>query len=1249
MKLARKKREESSATMAPTLWAIAGFSLVFALAASASDPSWWSSRGAVHAPVVTTNSGVVTTNYAPNPYAVVTQGQLKQFTARAVDELNADLATNGGAGTNLNALVSNWAQDYLTNGYATNTANPTKPYKPSDFTAMNVGQLKTIAGMVYGRLSAVGYVELAPSWLHQSTNTDNVVANLGQLKQVFDFDLSLPGASGLTATPSGSGTIDLSWTLPSTNNAASWLIEQQNTNGTWNVITNLTNPDATNYLVTGLTNGTTYNFQVIGSGTNTVSLPGSASGTPSAIPASGLVLWLKPDAGLTSSGTNVTGWADQTSNHNDATPGSTPPTVVTNSLAGYSAVHFDGSGGNYLTVADNPSLEPNNYTIFAVAKEDSIGSSQFLLCRPYRSTGSFGGWTSPFASYAAMLDENSSTYLRSYVTTTGGSVDNNGANIYDSTQPHQYSWRYDGANQQAYYAGNTNSAASAATTGNIDYSGGSADLVIGLHSSTDLRGSASEPLDGDVYEILVYNRALTDIEMQQAGVYLADKYGVYNPNATWPLAYSSDVQAQIAANQWNRDQADAYTALVADPPIPLSGLSLWLRADLGVEQDGGGNVTAWSDQAGGHSVIQSGSARPTYVASDLNGKPALRFSGGQWLYGSSSFGTNLNQDMTIVMVGMTTQPESQTYSVYLGQNASAGANRALAYYQGDELFDGQFVSAFGVPAPAPGSFVVEAASLNSALTQATFYRDGVQTSVGSINGGSMVNLSSGLSIGAATGGFATWQGDIAEVLVYDHQLSSDELAQIGGYLGDKYDLYDPNATWPLAYSSDVQMEIARNQWNKTQADNYVAFQAANPDMLTNGLCLWLRADAGVSTSAGQVTAIADQTGNYNLTQTNTSNQPTLVTNALDGKPALQFNGNQFLSSSGSLAPGLNADMTVITVGIATNPDLQTYALYLGQNNGTTGINRAVGYSQREMFDTAGAACYGALIPSGGAPLLEVATLDSTLSNVTFYENGVQTSTGALSGVQNLSSGITMGAAPGGASGWQGEIFEELVYDHKLSSAELQEVGQYLAARYGLPFNGPAPTISPNGGNYTSTQSVTITSSISGTIHYTLDGTAPTASSPTYSSAISLANSALVQAAVFTSSGTQQSAVGSAQFYINDSGDTGLAEAPGGLTVTADSTGDLDLSWTLNGQQTYSQVMVLRSTNGGAYYAVAVLDPTATSFEDTTVTAGNSYSYKIGTLNQAGVATTSGSSSVDPSSAGSLTIEVTTPSGATALP
>jgi alpha-tubulin suppressor-like RCC1 family protein len=288
MKLTRQKREElCSATITQTLGLLLACSGVCALTALGSPPAWWSSRSAIVAPQVVTNDGIVTTNYVPNDYAAVTQGQVKQFSVKAVDELNVDLAAQGGAGPVLTNLVYGWQQDYATNGY--NESN----VKPSDYTAMNVGQLKTIASLFYGRLSSAGYPQLTPSWLHQNTYTDNIAANIGQLKQVFDFDLSLSSVTNLTATSDTSGDINLSWTLPgSTDSIGSWIVEEQNNDNSWTILATLTN-SATSYSVSDFTSGQSNVFQVFASGTNNisvspvVSVTGPASVAPTASPGAG--------------------------------------------------------------------------------------------------------------------------------------------------------------------------------------------------------------------------------------------------------------------------------------------------------------------------------------------------------------------------------------------------------------------------------------------------------------------------------------------------------------------------------------------------------------------------------------------------------------------------------------------------------------------------------------------------------------------------------------------------------------------------------------------------------------------------------------------------------------------------------------------------------------------------------------------------------------------------------------------------
>ena len=99
-------------------------------------------------------------------------------------------------------------------------------------------------------------------------------------------------------------------------------------------------------------------------------------------------------------------------------------------------------------------------------------------------------------------------------------------------------------------------------------------------------------------------------------------------------------------------------------------------------------------------------------------------------------------------------------------------------------------------------------------------------------------------------------------------------------------------------------------------------------------------------------------------------------------------------------------------------------------------------------------------------------------------------------------------------------------------------GGYLdsnTALHGILFtpNVPAtPTFSPGGGNYTSTQSVTISDTTSGaTIYYTTDGSTPTTSSSVYSSPISVSSSETINAIAFVTE-EAYSPMASATYTIN---------------------------------------------------------------------------------------------------------------------
>jgi len=171
----KDRAEDSSFTVQQAGLMVVVF-LALALTLQA-QPPWWTATG-----------GPLNSNPA-NDYAVANQGQLKQFTEKAVQYLDTNLS--GGAGTTLDSMVAGWSNFYATNGYS--STNPA----PSDLKAINQGQLKYIGNLVWTNLITAGYTNAMPTWL-SSTNADDYHAvNIGQLKTIFNFDLTDSDENGL--------------------------------------------------------------------------------------------------------------------------------------------------------------------------------------------------------------------------------------------------------------------------------------------------------------------------------------------------------------------------------------------------------------------------------------------------------------------------------------------------------------------------------------------------------------------------------------------------------------------------------------------------------------------------------------------------------------------------------------------------------------------------------------------------------------------------------------------------------------------------------------------------------------------------------------------------------------------------------------------------------------------------------------------------------------------------------------------
>jgi Chitobiase/beta-hexosaminidase C-terminal domain/Bacterial lectin len=107
-----------------------------------------------------------------------------------------------------------------------------------------------------------------------------------------------------------------------------------------------------------------------------------------------------------------------------------------------------------------------------------------------------------------------------------------------------------------------------------------------------------------------------------------------------------------------------------------------------------------------------------------------------------------------------------------------------------------------------------------------------------------------------------------------------------------------------------------------------------------------------------------------------------------------------------------------------------------------------------------------------------------------------------------------------------------------------------SAAYIINSTLPAPTFSPSGGTYSTSQSVTISDATPGTtIYYTTNGTTPTTSSAVYSGAITVGTSETLEAMAIET-GHTNSPVGSASYTIGTGGGTTYVNYPNnGFTAT----------------------------------------------------------------------------------------------------
>lgn len=263
------------------------------------------------------------------------------------------------------------------------------------------------------------------------------------------------------------------------------------------------------------------NLQINTPGSNNVlaaDFIGSITDPTNSIP--NCVLWLDAydSSTLTLSGTNVVEWADKSGTGNNATNTANYPStsidtaLPVNAYGGQNAVSFYGN--NWLNISlDSITNDPSGYTIFVVDVVRSITGNNYFLGSSFNgvdSTLHFGYRTANTFTAAQYADDLNWTAPANFSAAT----------------PRTWMARVDSsASRQIYLNG-------------VMEANNGVSLVGAITGSTVGRGNGGN-YNGDLSEVIIYNRGLSDSERVTVEQYLTHKWFANSRGLTVPFAVAS--------------------------------------------------------------------------------------------------------------------------------------------------------------------------------------------------------------------------------------------------------------------------------------------------------------------------------------------------------------------------------------------------------------------------------------------------------------------------------------------------------------------------------------------------------------------------------------------------------------------------------------------------------------------------------------------------------------------------------------
>lgn len=543
---------------------------------------------------------------------------------------------------------------------------------------------------------------------------------------------------------------------------------------------------------------------------------------------SSLIGWYRSDAGVTqSSGVSV--WADQSGNSNDATQSSASlrPTLVAGAVNNsiLPTLSFDG--------VDDRLILPSNFS------DLTNGVSVFVVLKP---TSTSGDRTSITVSNASNADafiaqtNNTNSTMTAYNNATSSAV---------ATSSNPIAVNQFQVLEQIFQPGTTDGIGTISVDG--VQAAQATNLISTLrnvtrsNNSIGMSSATTDFFQGEIAEILFYKKALKPTQIASIRSYLLSKFGVgsqpnldavvmtpgggiFAPYQTVTMSQSQDAAIFFSVDGTTPDASGNYpwyngetlkipatttlkatavkdfftstvssTAYEIDPKtasIPRNGLKLWLMANNGVVLSSG-SVSQWINKSGveGDAIQANPSNRPGFTESAINDIGAVSFNGSsQWLSLPTN-SDNFSSGASIFVMLKPTSVSAGAKVLDLGNGATSdniniqeptSTGASLYVYSGSSPSSVTSSSAITV-----GQFQL-LESIHNGTSGATISTNAIQGAQSSSMNSITNILRENNFVGQGSAGGNYFNGEIAEILLYNRAVSTLEKSAIEAALINKY-------------------------------------------------------------------------------------------------------------------------------------------------------------------------------------------------------------------------------------------------------------------------------------------------------------------------------------------------------------------------------------------------------------------------------------------------------------------------------